>query len=100
MQFFKRSSCIVNKAEMQFDYKNIGVIEDSDFVTVVNDELTAAIALWDKWKDSPEDCLRLASHGKRLVGFGNHDADFKCCAALDKLHVVPTQVAPGVLSAT
>ena len=69
-------------------------------VEILNDELTAALALWEQWKDDREACLRTASHGKRLVGLGNHDDDFKCCADLDKLHVVPTQVSPGVLSAT
>ena len=68
--------------------------------SVINDELNAALALWDKWKDDREACLRLASHGKRLAGLGNHDADFKCCAELDLLAVVPTQIEPGVLSAS
>ena len=69
-------------------------------VTVVNDELTSALALWNQWQDDLEGCLRIASHGKRLEGIGNHDADFKCCAALDQLSIVPTQVKPGVLRAS
>ncbi len=66
---------------------------------VVNDELNAAIALWKTWKDDIEACLRLASHGQRLVGLGNHDLDFECCSGLDQLSVVPTQKEPGVLYA-
>tara|TARA_B100000029_G_scaffold173227_1_gene169740 strand:+ start:752 stop:1483 length:732 start_codon:yes stop_codon:yes gene_type:complete len=72
----------------------------SNSVTVVNDELTSALALWNQWQDDLEGCLRIASHGKRLEGIGNHDADFKCCAALDQLSIVPTQVKPGVLRAS
>ena len=72
----------------------------SNSVTVVNDELTAALALWNQWEDDLEGCLRTASHGKRLEGLGNHDADFKCCSELDKLSIVPTQVEPGVLRAS
>ena len=68
-------------------------------LNVANDELTAALALWDLWKDDVEGCLRIASHGKRLVGLGNHDADFRCCSELDQLPIVPTQVEPGVLRA-
>ena len=72
----------------------------TNLINVVNDELTAALAVWDRWKDECEVCLRSATHGKRLARIGNHDDDFKCCSELDKLHVVPTQVAPGVLSIT
>ena len=66
---------------------------------IANDELMAAIALWDQWKQNPEGCLRAASHGQRLIRLGDHDADFLCCAGLDQLNVVPTQVEPGVLKA-
>ena len=66
---------------------------------VANDELQAALALWRQWEHDPEGCLRTASHGQRLIGLGNHDADFRCCAGLDQLSVVPTQVEPGVLRA-
>ena len=66
---------------------------------VANDELQAALALWNQWKHDPEACLRVASHGQRLIGIGDHDADFSCCSGLDQIHVVPTQVEPGVLRA-
>ena len=61
-----------------------------------NDEMVAALALWQVWRHNPEACLRLASHGQRLQRLGNHDADFRCCAAVNSLAVVPTQVRPGV----
>lgn len=68
-------------------------------VQLANDEMQAALALWHQWQDRPEACLRTASHGQRLIGIGNHDADFACCAALDTLTIVPTQAEPGVLKA-
>mgnify|MGYP001390442358 CR=1 FL=1 len=67
--------------------------------TVANGEMQAALALWSKWKDNPEACLRVASHGQRLIRLGDHDADFQRCAGLDQLSVVPTQAEPGVLRA-
>ncbi len=66
-------------------------------VSTGNDEALAALALWQQWRHDPETCLRAASHGQRLIGLGNHDADFACCAAVDCLQVVPTQTSPGVL---
>ena len=64
---------------------------------VANDEMQAALALWAQWKHDPEACLRLASHGQRLIRLGDHDADFQCCAGLDQISIVPTQAEPGVL---
>ena len=64
-----------------------------------NDEMQAALVLWDRWQTDPEACLRQATHGQRLIRIGNHDADFQCCAGLDVLNVVPTQVERGVLRA-
>jgi 2-phosphosulfolactate phosphatase len=66
-------------------------------VTLGNDEMLAALALWQQWHHDTETCLRAASHGQRLIGIGNHDGDFACCAALDTLQVVPLQAEPGVL---
>ena len=71
----------------------------SDSMTVINDELNAALALWHYWKNDIEGCLRTASHGKRLMAIGNHDDDFACCAELDMLNIVPTQTEPGILRA-
>ena len=65
-----------------------------------NDEALAALALWQQWRHDTETCLRAASHGQRLIGLGNHDADFVCCAAVDSLTIVPSQTSPGVLQAS
>ncbi len=65
-----------------------------------NDEMLAALALWQQWRHDTETCLRAASHGQRLIGLGNHDEDFACCAAVDTLTIVPRQSAPGVLEAS
>ena len=69
-------------------------------VTFANDEMLAALALWQQWHTDTETCLRAASHGQRLMGLGNHDADFACCAAVDSLQLVPFQAEPGVLKAS
>ena len=68
-----------------------------DSVQVLNDELMAAIALWKSWENDVEGCLRIASHGQRLAGIGNHEDDFACCASLDNLSVIPKQIEMGVL---
>lgn len=68
-------------------------------VATANDEALAALALWQQWQHQPEACLRAASHGQRLIGIGNHDADFACCAAIDSLTIVPTQSEPGLIQA-
>jgi 2-phosphosulfolactate phosphatase len=68
-------------------------------VTCANDEVLAALALWQQWRHDTETCLRAASHGQRLIALGDHDADFRCCAAVDSLTIVPTQTSPGVLEA-
>ncbi len=65
-----------------------------------NDEMVAALALWQQWRHNPEGCLRTASHGQRLIRLGDHDDDFQCCAALDTLTIVPMQAEPGVLKAS
>ena len=69
-------------------------------VGIGNDEMLAALALWQQWHHEPETCLRAASHGQRLIALGDHDADFACCSAVDSLQVVPQQFEPGVLRAS
>ncbi len=69
-------------------------------VHCANDEMLAALALWQQWRHDTETCLRAASHGQRLIGIGNHDADFACCSAVDSLQIVPIQAEPGVLRAS
>ena len=73
------------------------IIDRLDSVQVLNDELMASIALWKTWENDVEGCLRIASHGQRLAGIGNHDDDFACCASLDNLSVIPQQIEMGVL---
>jgi len=73
------------------------IIDRLDSVQVLNDELMASIALWKTWENDVEGCLRIASHGQRLAGIGNHDDDFACCASLDNLFVIPQQIEMGVL---
>ncbi|WP_320664238.1 2-phosphosulfolactate phosphatase family protein [Prochlorococcus sp. MIT 1223] len=75
------------------------LLESGSESIVANDELNAALALWHFWKDDLQGCLRVASHGQRLAGIGNHDDDFACCSELDNLVVVPYQSEPGVLCA-
>jgi 2-phosphosulfolactate phosphatase len=66
-------------------------------VSCGNDEMLAALALWQDWRRDTETCLRAASHGQRLIALGDHDADLACCAAVDSLEIVPIQAEPGVL---
>nr|YP_009530915.1 2-phosphosulfolactate phosphatase [Paulinella micropora]AXY63604.1 2-phosphosulfolactate phosphatase [Paulinella micropora] len=76
----------------------IGQLLGGDQLIVAeNDELIAASVLWSKCKKNPERCLRAASHGRRLIRIGNHDDDFRCCATVDSLDIVPVQVEDGVL---
>lgn len=61
-----------------------------------NDEIVAAVALFEHWHDRLVDLLRHASHGQRLLRLGNTiDLDF--CAQLDTLDVLPLQAEPGIL---
>ncbi len=61
-----------------------------------NDELTAAVALYEQWKDNLLGLFHLASHGKRLLRLDGHD-DLKYCAQTDVLDVLPIQREIGVL---
>ena len=69
-------------------------------VNILNDELQAALALWDYWKNDILNCLKTATHGKRLTRIGNYEEDFKCCSELDCLDIVPAQVERGVIRAS
>ena len=73
--------------------------ENSNLVNLENDEVVAAFALWNHWKNDLEGCLRKATHGKRLISIGNHDEDFRFCSQIDVLNVLPTQGQMGVLYA-
>ena len=69
-------------------------------VNISNDELQASLALWNFWEDDILECLKTATHGKRLTSFGDYEDDLKCCSELDCLDIVPTQVERGVIRAS
>ncbi|ELR98219.1 2-phosphosulfolactate phosphatase family protein [Gloeocapsa sp. PCC 73106] len=63
---------------------------------VGNDEVIAAIALYDQWKDNLLHLFEQSSHGQRLLGL-NAKADLAYCAQTDILDILPIQSDPGVL---
>ncbi len=72
----------------------------SSEVNIVNDELQASLALWRFWENNILECLKTATHGKRLTRIGDYEDDLKCCSELDCLEIVPTQVERGVIRAS
>ena len=68
-------------------------------VNIANDELQAALALWSFWENDLLQCLKTATHGKRLTSLGDYEDDLKCCSELDCLDIVPTQFERGVIRA-
>ena len=68
-------------------------------VNIANDELQAALALWYFWENDILQCLKTATHGKRLTSLGDYEDDLKCCSELDCLDIVPAQVERGVIRA-
>ena len=69
-------------------------------VIILNDELQAALALWQFWENDILKCLKTATHGKRLTSLGDYENDFKCCSELDCLEIVPSQAERGVIRAS
>ena len=69
-------------------------------VNIANDELQAALALWCFWENDILQCLKTATHGKRLTSLGDYEDDLKCCSELDCLDIVPAQVERGVIRAS
>ncbi len=65
-------------------------------ITVGNDEVIAAIALYTQWQDNLLELFRQASHGQRLLRL-NCEEDLKYCAETDILDVLPIQKEPSVL---
>jgi 2-phosphosulfolactate phosphatase len=63
---------------------------------VGNDEVIAAIALYQQWQDRLGELLQQASHGQRLLRLGC-DQDLHYCASLDILDIVPMQMGPGLM---
>jgi len=75
--------------------------KNCDFeINIMNDELQAALALWDFWKNDILKCLKTATHGKRLTSLGDYEDDFICCSELVCLDIVPAQVERGVIRAS
>ena len=77
------------------------LIENYNYgINIINDELNAALALWDFWKEDILGCLKTATHGKRLTNIGDYEDDFICCSQLDCLNIVPSQFEKGVIRAS
>ena len=72
----------------------------NSYVDISNDELQASLALWNVWKNNILECLKTATHGKRLKSLGDYEDDLKCCSELDCLDIVPIQVERGVIRAS
>lgn len=69
-----------------------------DKIVYGNDEVIAAIALYQQWQDNLLGLFHLCSHGQRLLRL-NCDEDLKYCSRCDILDVLPIQTEPGVLVA-
>ncbi|MGF1479090.1 MAG: 2-phosphosulfolactate phosphatase family protein [Cyanophyceae cyanobacterium] len=65
-------------------------------VTIGNDEVVAAIALYSQWQKNLLEMFRQASHGQRLLRLDGHK-DLAYCAGTNTLDVLPIQKEPGVL---
>ncbi len=77
------------------------LVKKCDFkVNILNDEMQAALTLWDFWKNDILNCLKTATHGKRLTSLGDYEDDFISCSELDCLDIVPAQVERGVIRAS
>nr|AZB71863.1 2-phosphosulfolactate phosphatase family protein [Synechococcus elongatus PCC 11801] len=63
-----------------------------------NDEMLAAIALYQRWEHNLYGLLCQASHGQRLLRL-KCEADLDYCSRVDILQVLPKQREPGVLMA-
>ncbi len=67
---------------------------------VGNDEVVAALALYQQWQSDLLGLLKLASHGQRLLNLGqDYEADLCHCSTLSALQILPRQKEPGVLVA-
>ena len=69
-------------------------------INILNDELQAALALWQYWENDILKCLKTATHGKRLTSLGDYEDDLKCCSELDCLDIVPAQFERGIIRAS
>ncbi len=64
-------------------------------ITIENDEVIAAVALYSQWEDRLLDLFYQASHGKRLLGLGCQK-DLEYCSSLDIIDTLPIQKEKGV----
>jgi 2-phosphosulfolactate phosphatase len=65
-------------------------------VTIGNDEVLAAIALYSQWQDDLLGMFHSCSHGQRLLRL-NCQEDLKYCAQIDSFDILPIQKEPGIL---
>lgn len=65
-------------------------------ISIENDEVLAAIALYSQWQNRLLELFYQASHGKRLLRLGC-EADLKYCASLNLIDTLPIQEKPGIL---
>ena len=72
------------------------LLVQTENVTVGNDEVIAAISLYQQWQDNLLELFEKASHGQRLLRL-NGNEDLKYCATLDSLDILPIQKEPSVL---
>jgi len=72
------------------------LLMQTENVTVGNDEVIAAIALYQQWQNNLLELFEKASHGQRLLRL-NCNEDLEYCATLDSLDILPIQKEPSVL---
>ena len=72
------------------------LVLQTEGVAVGNDEVIAAIALYQQWQHNLLDLFEKASHGQRFLRL-NGDEDLKYCATLDSLDILPIQKEPSIL---
>lgn len=61
-----------------------------------NDEVVAALSLYQHWQHRLLELMHAASHGQRLLRLNGHE-DLKYCAQTDTLTAIPIQKEPGIL---
>lgn len=70
--------------------------QNNEKIEVGNDEVIAAIALYEQWQDNLLEMFHRCSHGQRLLRLGCNE-DLKYCSQIDSLDVVAIQREPGLL---
>ena len=72
------------------------LLMQTENITIGNDEVIAAITLYQQWQNNLLDLFEKASHGQRLLRL-NCNEDLEYCATLDSLDILPIQKEPSVL---